>query len=325
MVAVLACSIHLPLLEKIMALSNFRLLQPHWPSLYEHARFAESYAYSDPQTAVIKLRCFAEVLVGIIFQDLRLPSEPGDGFFEKLKSPNFQDLVGPAILQKLHAVFALLGNKAAHGRPMNAQTSLYLIEESYMVGQWFYRTYSGDISGHYPPYLPPEPAARPTETPDDLTRQLAEAKAQLSAFGGLRSRRPRLRSPPFINRRTRQRSGISRPVRGKPEFDRFLASTAIHRQIGIRDAFSEFDLSDGQSGTGGSTCGVPGRRCAKRLPPQGLRGHRQDLRHEGFDGVFPCHRAQLRPGRTDGQGIQGDRQQDQVRGVHDPQDHLFVR
>ena len=96
-----------------MELSNFRPLQSHWPSLYEHASFAESYAYADPQTAVIKLRCFAEVLVGIIFQDLRLPCEPSDGFFEKLKSPDFQDLVGPAILQKLHAVGQQTGT---HGR-----------------------------------------------------------------------------------------------------------------------------------------------------------------------------------------------------------------
>ena len=228
-----------------MALSNFRLLQPHWPSLYEHARFAESYAYSDPQTAVIKLRCFAEVLVGIIFQDLRLPSEPGDGFFEKLKSPNFQDLVGPAILQKLHAV-RLLGNKAAHGRPMNAQTSLYLIEESYMVGQWFYRTYSGDISGHYPPYLPPEPAARPTETPDDLTRQLAEAKAQLSRLAASeQAAQAEVASlhQSLDQAKIRDFKAGSRQASSSIDFK----STAIHRQIGIRDAFSEFDLSDGQS------------------------------------------------------------------------------
>ena len=34
-----------------------------------------------------------------------------DGFFEKLKSPHFQDVVDPAVLQKLHA-FRMLGNKA---------------------------------------------------------------------------------------------------------------------------------------------------------------------------------------------------------------------
>ena len=228
-----------------MELSNFRPLQSHWPSLYEHARFAESYAYSDPQTAVIKLRCFAEVLVGIIFQDLRLPCEPGDGLFEKLKSPDFQDLVGPAILQKLHAV-RLLGNKAAHGRSMNAQTSLYLIEESYLVGQWFYKTYSGDISAHFPPYRPPEPATRPTDAPDDPTRQLAEAKAQLARLAA--SEQAALAKVASLHQSLDQArirdfkvgaTQASRSIDFKP--------AAPHLQIGIRDAFSEFDLSDGQS------------------------------------------------------------------------------
>lgn len=228
-----------------MELSNFHPLLSHWPSLYEHARFAESYAYSDPQTAVIKLRCFAEVLVGIIFQDLRLPSEPGDGFFEKLKSPDFQDLVGPAILQKLHAV-RLLGNKAAHGRSINAQTSLYLIEESYLVGQWFYKTYSGDISGHYPPYCPPEPATRPTEAPDDLTRQLAEATAQLARLTV--SEQAALAKVTSLHQsldQARIRDFKVGATQASTSID--LKPAAPIRQIGIRDAFSEFDLSDGQS------------------------------------------------------------------------------
>lgn len=228
-----------------MELSNFRPLQSRWPNLYEHARFAEGYAYSDPQTAVIKLRCFAEVLVGIIFQDLRLPSDPGDGFFEKLKSPDFQDLVGPTILQKLHAV-RLLGNKAAHGRSMNSQTSLYLIEEAYLVGQWFYKTYSGDISGHYPPFRPPEPATRPTETPDELTRQLAEAKEQLARLAAAEE--------PALNKAASLYQSLDQARIQDFKADATQASRSINfkpaappQQIGIRDAFSEFDLSDGQS------------------------------------------------------------------------------
>lgn len=222
-----------------MEFSNFRLLQSRWPGLYEHARFAENYAYSDPQTAAIKLRCFAEVLVGIIFLDLSLPSEPGDGFFEKLKSPDFQDLVGPAILQKLHAV-RLLGNKAAHGQSMDEQTSLYLIEEAYLVGQWFYKTYSGDISGHYPPYRPPE--TRSTEAPEDLARQLAEAKAQLMRLAATEQAaqtKHHSLDPARLEVFKAGATQASKSIDFKP--------ATHHRQIDIRDAFSEFDLSDGQS------------------------------------------------------------------------------
>ena len=64
--------------------NNFQPLKGRWPQLYQHAAFAEFYAYTDPHTVAVKLRCFAEILVGIVFRELRLPSEPTDGFFEKL-------------------------------------------------------------------------------------------------------------------------------------------------------------------------------------------------------------------------------------------------
>ena len=228
-----------------MELSNFRCLQSRWPSLYEHARYAESYAYSDPQTAVIKLRCFAEVLVGIIFQNLRLPSEPGDGFFERLKSPDFEDVVGPDILQRLHAV-RLLGNKAAHGRPIDAQASLYLIEEAYLVGQWFYKTYSGDISGQYPAYRPPVAAIGSTEAPDDLAKQLAEAKAQLAHLAA--SEQAALAKVASLHQSQGQaRIRDFKVCATQASTSINFTPTATRRQIGIRDAFSEFDLSEGQS------------------------------------------------------------------------------
>ncbi len=97
-----------------MNTSNFEPLRARWPRLYQHAAFAEQYAHTDPHTVAVKLRCFAEALVGFLYRELRLPSEPSDGFFEKLKSPYFQDAVGEAVLQKLHAL-RMLGNKAAHG------------------------------------------------------------------------------------------------------------------------------------------------------------------------------------------------------------------
>lgn len=162
--------------------SNFQPLKARWPQLYEHATFAEQYAHTDPHTVAVKLRCFAEVLVGFLYRELRLPSEPSDGFFERLKAPYFQEAVGEDILQKLHAL-RLLGNKAAHGGSMGARTSLPLIEEAYLLGQWLCKTYSGGSLEPYPPYEPPAPPELLTdqsETAAVLPRQLAAAKEELS-------------------------------------------------------------------------------------------------------------------------------------------------
>lgn len=228
-----------------MESNNFFRLKGRWPQLFEHAIAAERYAYSDPHTATIKLRCFAEMLVGIIFRDLRLPSNPLDGFFEKLKSPDFQDVVDPAVLQKLHA-FRMLGNKAAHGQPMDSETSLYLIEEAYLVGQWLYKTSSGDISDSYPPYLPPRPPAEAAEFAEGLAVQLAAAKEELARLAA--SEQAALASVTSLP----QSLDIARTQEFKDRASlaartvNFKAVTA-RRQIGIRDAFTEFELNDGQA------------------------------------------------------------------------------
>lgn len=161
---------------------NFEPLRARWPHLYQHAAFAEQYAHTDPHTVAVKLRCFAESLVGYVYRQLRLPSEPSDGFFERLKSPDFQEVVGEAILQKLHAL-RMLGNRAAHGGPMEVETSLPLIEEAYLLGQWLFKTYCGDSLEPYPPYEPPANPSWPTENlagTGALAEQLAAAKEELS-------------------------------------------------------------------------------------------------------------------------------------------------
>lgn len=227
-----------------MESNNFLLLKGRWPKLFEHAVAAERYAYSDPHTATIKLRCFAEILVGTIFRELRLPSDPLDGFFEKLKSPDFQDVVDPAVLQKLHA-FRMLGNKAAHGQPMDSATSLYLIEEAYLVGQWLYKTSSGDVSDSYPPYLPPRPPAEAAESAEGLAVQLAAAKEELARLAASeQAALARAASLP-------QSLGTARAQEFKDRASQAASSVnfqavSARRQIGIRDAFSEFELNDGQ-------------------------------------------------------------------------------
>lgn len=229
-----------------MASLNFLPLKAQWPQLYQHACFAERYAYSDPHTAIIKLRCFAEILVGTIFRDLNLPCEPQDGFFEKLKSPDFQNAVEPAILQKLHAV-RMLGNKAAHGQQMDSDTSLYLLEEAYLVGQWFYKSYTGDIASSYPPYVPPPPpVSASVESSEDLSAQLAAAKeemarlvaaeqAALAEVAHLQQSRDNAKTQEFKVHASQAASTIDFRV------------TNARQRIKITDAFSEFDLNDGQA------------------------------------------------------------------------------
>lgn len=227
---------------------NFQPLKARWPHLYEHASFAERYAHTDPHTVAVKLRCFAEALVGFLYKELRLPSASPDGFFEKLKYPCFQDAVGEAVLQKLHAL-RMLGNKAAHGCAMDAGTSLQLIEEAYLLGQWLCKTYSGCSLESYPPYEPP---AKLSELPTDsagaaaaLAEQLAAAKAELSRLEASEKRSQTQAAE--LGRaldETRLLDFKNASAKAAETIDFKAANT--RRLVSIHDAFAGYSLTDGQ-------------------------------------------------------------------------------
>lgn len=137
---------------------NFQPLQSRWPQLYEHASLAERYVFSDPHTAVVKLRCFIENLVGTLYRELQLPCEPNASLFERLQSDAFLTIVPPVIVQKLHAI-RMVGNKAAHGGQVDTHAAQALLQEAYLLSEWLYGSHGGRHEGDYSPYrLPPEPA-----------------------------------------------------------------------------------------------------------------------------------------------------------------------
>ncbi len=232
-----------------MQSNNFQYLKSRWPELYEHANFAEGYVYSDPHTATIKLRCFAETLVGTLYRELNLPSEPGDGFFEKLKAPYFEEIVESPIRQKLHAI-RYLGNKAAHGDDISAEKALQLLKEAYLLGQWLYKTYSGEINEEYPEFSLLEPQYAPTEdlseANEQLVRHLERAKQELAEvqvaeqaaqqlISELNISLDQARLDAFRNSAARASSTIN------------LDEESTHRLFSIEDAFAEYTLNDGQA------------------------------------------------------------------------------
>lgn len=51
----------------IMQSINFEFIRASYPELANLGGFAEQYAYSDPASALIKLRSFAESMVSAVF------------------------------------------------------------------------------------------------------------------------------------------------------------------------------------------------------------------------------------------------------------------
>lgn len=228
---------------------NFQPLRARWPHLYQHAAFAERYAHTDPHTVAVKLRCFAEALVGALYRDLRLPSELSDGFFEKLNASCFQDAVGEAIVQKLHAL-RMLGNKAAHGCSMDTETSLALVEEAYLIGQWLCKTYGGDSLEPYPTYVPPakpsESSADPARTAEVLAEQLSAAKDELSRLeASEKAAQTQIAELGQALDEARLRDFKYAAANAGATVDFKSANT--RKLISIHDAFAGYSLTDGQT------------------------------------------------------------------------------
>ena len=115
---------------------NFEILRPDRPELASLGGFAEQYAHPDPASALVKLRTFGEQLTKSIYWELRLPKPESDEFAKRLTTSAFRNAVPKVICDKLHAI-RIEGNKAAHGKPAETRTALWLLQEAYDAGAWF--------------------------------------------------------------------------------------------------------------------------------------------------------------------------------------------
>lgn len=116
---------------------NFEPLRASYPELANLAAHAEQYLHADPESALVKLRSFAERLVDHIYTKLRLPQAPQSKFVDLLNNASFAMLANQLVLDKLH-LLRKLGNSAAHGeaiRPMDANRALH---EAWQVARWMH-------------------------------------------------------------------------------------------------------------------------------------------------------------------------------------------
>jgi len=228
---------------------NFQLLEMRWPELYNHATLAERYIHDDPATAVIKLRCFIEALVGTLYRDLQLPSEPGDGLFEKLQSEHFKSVVESPIRQKLHAI-RCHGNKAAHGNAIDSEQALQLIKEAYLLGRWLFATHSEHPENSYPDYqIPPETAAVDAGLSVEnecLAQQLEQAKYELEQ---IQAAEQEAQAQIFALNLSldEARLAMFRNASALASNSFELEEENTRSLLSIEDVFAEYRLTDGQA------------------------------------------------------------------------------
>ena len=232
-----------------MKSTNFQPLKNRWPKLYEHVNSAEQYVHTEPQTAIIKLRCFAEQLVGILYKELNLPCERNDSFFDKLRSSVCAEVIDENILEKLHAI-RILGNKAAHGNYVKSDGALALLRDAYLIGQWLFKTFSGSFDDEYPFYIEP---IHPDVSINILNDENKELETHLNRVKEELSRVQESERLAQIQTIELQKSLDEAKLQTFKEASSNAASSFdlspenTRELIKIHDAFSEYDLTDGQN------------------------------------------------------------------------------
>jgi type I restriction enzyme R subunit len=128
----------------VMQSQNFEFLREDHGELADLAGFAESYAFSDPVSALVKLRTFAEFLVKAIFDHHRLELTYQSNLNDLLHDPSFKSITPSVVQDKLH-LLRMKGNRAAHGtlsEDEKARVPEY-VKEAFDLGRWHVLATSG--------------------------------------------------------------------------------------------------------------------------------------------------------------------------------------
>jgi len=161
-------------------MSNFSFLSPSWPMLAELGDLAEKNLFIDPNTSLIKLRMFGEIMAKYLLSYENY-QDPIDGKqISRLNLLNSKGAV-PEILIPLFHSLRITGNKATHevyGTLEEAQTHLQL---AYRLGVWFNQTYGERESVPQDFILPAQPLDG-TGRVADLKKELRQRAVQMEAL-----------------------------------------------------------------------------------------------------------------------------------------------
>jgi len=121
----------------VMQSQNFEFLRKGNSELADLAGFAESYAFTDPVSSLVKLRTFAEFLVKAIFAHHRLELNYQSNLNDLLHDPSFMAITPTVVKDKLH-LLRMKGNQAAHGTLSDGDKALVpeVVKEAFDLARW---------------------------------------------------------------------------------------------------------------------------------------------------------------------------------------------
>jgi len=156
--------------------SNFSILATLSPELAKLGLRAERYFPDDPNTALLKLRQFGELLAQELVARLGLGiNDQADTQIDLLRKLDQSGVLDPDVKQLFHSL-RRCGNEAAHGLLGEHKTALENLKVARQLGIWFYRTFR-EPNFAPGPFIPPQV---PDSEAESLKLEIAALKEVLS-------------------------------------------------------------------------------------------------------------------------------------------------
>ncbi|MBD2211214.1 type I restriction-modification system endonuclease [Nostoc linckia FACHB-104] len=155
---------------------NFGFLEIHDPQLVRLGALAERYFTDDPNTCLIKLRQFGELLAQLIAANVGMydPEARQIDLMRRLRDRGI-------LKGKVYDLFdqlRLAGNDATHALAADHRTALSNLKYARQLGIWFHRVTTKNPDFHPGSFVPPQDPARETQA---LKQELAQLRIDLQA------------------------------------------------------------------------------------------------------------------------------------------------
>ncbi|BAY38492.1 type III restriction enzyme res subunit [Nostoc sp. NIES-2111] len=160
---------------------NFSFLTVHDTQLVRLGTLAERYFADDPNTCLIKLRQFGELLAQLAAANVGLYDVEDERQIDLLNRLRDRGLLKGEVDRIFHEL-RKIGNAATHELSGNHRKALSGLKYAHVLGIWFHRVFGGNRSFDPGPFIPPpDPKVETQALKSELARLRDEVKEKLSA------------------------------------------------------------------------------------------------------------------------------------------------
>lgn len=157
--------------------SNFDLLRPYEEQLWRLGALAERYFAEDPNTSLLKLRQFSEILAQSLAARVGLLTNPAETQYELIRRLQNEGAL-PREVKQVFDQIRINGNAANHALAGNHAGALSILKLCWQLALWFHRTFK-DANHRSGPFVPPQP---PSSETAEVQAELAKLQQAVASY-----------------------------------------------------------------------------------------------------------------------------------------------